>query len=793
MPAPPLATATYQRGGSTTVPFQPQDEVLYFEAGSAAQLMFAVDGADLLVGLGTADFRLVGVAPDALIASSLAFADDSQFRPGDAGPNFLFGAFGNDYLSGGAGADTLQGEAADDLLLGGSGNDLLEGGTGNDTLDGGSGQDTLDGGDGDDLYRIDSLTSFVQDSGGADSAVVSVSHAKLPGFIEQVSYTGGAQPLPYWIDALLPDGAAGLRYVTLLGGQRTMAFSFPQALPAYNTSADDARQYLGFNAAQQDFARQALAAIAQVIHLQFTETGTATAANTIAFGNNQQSGSLAYTYYPDTAFTGSDVFLDRGTPGNLAPDAHGAEALTLIHELGHALGLDHPFSGGGDAPHLGALEDDTAWTVMSYNEHPAQYRLAYSPLDIAALQYLYGPSPASRAGNDTYVLDATAPNFLWDGAGIDTLDASAQALPLHLSLEPGDWSFIGSQAARITAPGQVTVNFGTVIEHLRGGSGDDALTGNASANHIQGGAGQDTLRGAAGADTLDGGQGTDVADFEAAPAAVMAELWRGAALQDGQGGLDLLRGLEGLWGSAFDDVLAGSDASDDLLRGGTGADGLYGADGNDTLEGGSGHDTLAGGPGTDTADYRSAPAGVVAELWRGRAASDGWSGQDDLWNLENIEGSAFADLLAGTVGPNLLRGGNGADRLYGGLGDDSLAGGAGADTLVGGAGQDLFLLDTMPGTGQADLLADFAVADDTIVLSRDVFAAFGGSGSPASGQLRAGPGVSAAADADDFLLYDSSTGVLSYDADGQGSAAAPVVVAVIGVGVALSVLDFVMG
>jgi Ca2+-binding RTX toxin-like protein len=785
-----MASFTYQPGGSTLLPFRPLDEVLGFDAGSAAQLVFVPAGADLLVGLGTADFRLVGVEFGGLIATSLSFADGSQFRPGDAGANFLFGATGNDYLAGGDGADTLEGEGGDDLLLAGPGNDWLEGGGGNDTLAGGSGLDTLDGGDGDDLYRIDSRTTVLHDSGGLDSALVSASHAKLPGFIEQVSYTAGARPLPYWIDALLPDAAAGLRFVTLLGGQRSMAYTFPQSLPAYNTSPDDARQYLPFNSAQQDFARQALAAIAGTIDLAFTETGTAAAANTIAFGNNLQSGSLAYTYYPDSLFTGSDVFLDRGTPGNLAPDPDGAEALTLIHELGHALGLDHPFSGGGDAPHLGSVEDDTTWTVMSYNEHPAQYQLAYRPLDIAALHYLYGPSTAARSGHDVYTLDASGPNFLWDGGGTDTLDGSGQTQPLRLSLEPGEWSYIGSQAARITAPGQVTVNFGTVLEHLRGGSGDDALAGNAAANRIQAGPGHDTLQGAAGADTLDGGSGTDVADYRNAPAAVEAELWRGAALADGQGALDLLVDLEGLWGSAFHDVLAGSDTTHDRLQGGAGNDGLYGAGGNDTLEGGSGQDTLAGGPGEDTADYRQAPTSVVAELWRGWAGSDGWGGQDALWNLEHADGSAGDDLLAGTVGPNQLRGFGGADRLHGGLGDDSLAGGPGADTLFGGPGQDLFMFDTPTGSVDADLLADFSFTDDSIALDLVHFSALGATGSLSTGQLRAGPGTVAAADGDDYLLYNSSTGALYYDADGNGSAMAPVQFATLGAGPGLTAADF---
>src|SRR5205814_803477 len=110
-----------------------------------------------------------------------------------------------------------------------------------------------------------------------------------------------------------------------------------------------------------------------------------------------------------------------------------------------------------------------------------------SPLDIAALQYLYGPSKTARTGNDTYVVSSSGSNFIWDGSGIDVVDASAQVAPVTLYLEPGYWGFIGSKAATISAAGQVTVNFGSVIEDLVGGSGSDYLAGNSASNVIRGG------------------------------------------------------------------------------------------------------------------------------------------------------------------------------------------------------------------------------------------------------------------------------------------------------------------
>ena len=106
----------------------------------------------------------------------------------------------------------------------------------------------------------------------------------------------------------------------------------------------------------------------------------------------------------------------------------------------------------------------------------------------------------ASAGDDSYSLSSTSCNFVWDGAGVDTLDASSQSQPVTLYLEPGDWGYIGSKAATITEAAQVTVNFGTIVENLTGGSGNDFLCGNSANNSIKGNAGDDTLNGGEGID-----------------------------------------------------------------------------------------------------------------------------------------------------------------------------------------------------------------------------------------------------------------------------------------------------
>jgi Ca2+-binding RTX toxin-like protein len=147
---------------------------------------------------------------------------------------------------------------------------------------------------------------------------------------------------------------------------------------------------------------------------------------------------------------------------------------------------------------------------MSYNDSSAEYYLRFSVLDIAALQYLYGPSKTARTANDTYSISTTGTNFIWDGAGADTITAAACNQGCTIYLTPGYWGYVGSsKAAYITGPGQITVNFGTTIENLIGSGYADTLVGNEVGNSISGGSGNDTIEGGGGNDTIMGSQGDD--------------------------------------------------------------------------------------------------------------------------------------------------------------------------------------------------------------------------------------------------------------------------------------------
>ena len=142
-----------------------------------------------------------------------------------------------------------------------------------------------------------------------------------------------------------------------------------------------------------------------------------------------------------------------------------------------------------------------------------------------------------------------------------------------------------------------------------------------------------------------------------------------------------------LIGNDGNDTLKGGGGGD-WLDGGNGSDLIFAGDGDDTLGGGIGADYLDGGAGTDTARYSWSFGGVHVDL-AANLATGGDAEGDSLVNIENLQGSAFADILQGTDTANVLKGGGGDDRLEGRGGADILITGSGNDVLDGGAGRDV--------------------------------------------------------------------------------------------------------
>ena len=179
---------------------------------------------------------------------------------------------------------------------------------------------------------------------------------------------------------------------------------------------------------------------------------------------------------------------------------------------------------------------------------------------------------------------------------------------------------------------------------------------------------------------------------------------------------------------------------------------------------------VSDGRESDVQTIRVTVSNLTNEILRGTSAGD------------TILGDDGADQLFGLGGTDLISGGRGNDRLYGGLGDDRLSGssgndklygGEGVDALTGGSGRDFFVFDVTPMAGNADLIRDFSQAQrDKIVLSMADFTGFTQTGAITADQFHAAAGATTAQDAEDRLIYNTSTGALYYDADGAGGTAA---------------------
>jgi len=182
----------------------------------------------------------------------------------------------------------------------------------------------------------------------------------------------------------------------------------------------------------------------------------------------------------------------------------------------------------------------------------------------------------------------------------------------------------------------------------------------------------------------------------------------------GLGGNDVIRGFGGadrLFGDRPPDSFSGpvGNPGNDTIFGGRGADRIFGDAGNDLLDGGPGADHLDGGPGIDTATYVASAAGVTVSLLTG-SGSGGEAAGDTLVDVENLIGSAFADVLSGNDAANQFEGGGGNDTFIGGRGNDTIFGGDGNDLNIwnngdgsdffdGGAGSDTQQVNGAPNAG----------------------------------------------------------------------------------------------
>jgi Ca2+-binding RTX toxin-like protein len=330
------------------------------------------------------------------------------------------------------------------------------------------------------------------------------------------------------------------------------------------------------------------------------------------------------------------------------------------------------------------------------------------------------------------------------------------------------------------------------VATLQGTAGNDSLTGTEGNDSISGLAGNDTLNGLGGDDTLDGGAGVD--NLNGGLGNDTYIVTAGDVLIDA-GGIDtVLTDANWSLGDEFENATAtgtgpveltgNNDAN--VLIGNSGNNFFNPRGGNDTIQAGGGNDWITlggggvpsygtkvidGGAGTDTLDFGGfSKSAITVDLAAGTLSGggEGGAGSATLMSIERVIGGGFNDRLSGSAA---------AESLEGGAGNDTLSGSSDHDTLAGGLGQDMFVFAVTPSDGNTDLVTDFASATDKLAFDNAAFTALGpdGSFSAGDGRFAAGAGFTSGRDADDRLIYDTSSGSLYYDADGSGTGAAQLV------------------
>jgi serralysin len=155
---------------------------------------------------------------------------------------------------------------------------------------------------------------------------------------------------------------------------------------------------------------------------------------------------------------------------------------------------------------------------------------------------------------------------------------------------------------------------------------------------------------------------------------------------------------------------------------------------------------------------------VTVGLWNTAAQWTGAAGGlDTITNVENLTGSSLADTLSGNDSNNVIDGGSGNDVIKSGFGND---------TLTGGNGNDIFVFNTgLNSSSNIDTITDFIFGADSIHLENSIFTTLTVAGTlSVSNFVTNTNGI--AQDGNDYILYNTTTGALSYDADGNGAGAA---------------------
>ena len=342
----------------------------------------------------------------------------------------------------------------------------------------------------------------------------------------------------------------------------SVGFTFPSSMPSFHGDEFETSDRWRSLTAEEQSSFVALVQIQnQYISTDLIQYEGSASVQVVAV--RQQENVEAFAYFPGPKI-GGDIFLNRDGGENYY-SVGGYGVFTMAHELGHAMGLDHTFEGIELDPefentyysamsytNLGSYKVEAVDTGTDYSVYTVDaFRSELGIIDVAALQVMYGADLTTNLGDTVYVYDEQTRAFtdasgyyhtIWDAGGVDTLDLSEATYASTVDLNDYTLSSVSERTFReeavdvadeagLGSPSEIAfiqdfieelgeeaflntsnlgIAYGTVIENVITGFGNDSVTDNEVDNQIYTGAGEDMIYlGAGGNDYVDGGDGLD--------------------------------------------------------------------------------------------------------------------------------------------------------------------------------------------------------------------------------------------------------------------------------------------
>ncbi len=703
--------------GNDTYTVDNAGDVIVETAGQGTDMVRASTNFALTAGANVENLRTT--SDTGLAAINLTGSSSVNTITGNAGANILDGG-----ASGGDGVtDTLNGLLGNDTYVLGSGSDIVNDTGGNDTITSSITRTLASYATIENLRLTGSSAANATGNALANTLVGNSAANVITGGGGNDTMTGGAGNDTFVWDANGNDIIADFRNTYLsvaLNGSNVVS-------PTASTAT--ASGSLAMNLAQN---RLSLSLVSSGLDWNTTSTAS-NKVTAFAFyqGASGANGALTHDVLADTA-TYKTITPSTGAVRDTWTTANGLTSAlaTSILAGGHYLEVDTtqynaPGAIRGQITAIAGSADTISVAGLNIGDFETIQELAVNSGTSVRLVRNTNSVQSSVTLNLTQEADLAASHFVFQtGATNDTLNGTA-----------------GN-------------------DDLFGAAGDDVLTGGAGVDRLFGEAGNDTLDGGTGNDRMFGGLGNDTFKVDAL----------GDYIND-TGGTDTI--LASINYAINTTALAGIENLGTTNAAGTAglvlvgnglANTITGNAGNNTIDGLGGADLMVGGAGNDVyfvdnlADAITDAAGLGTDTVKARISYTLGAG-DSIEVLTTAAPLGAINLTGNALDQKVI--GNGSN--------NTINGGAGNDVLTGGSGNDNFLFNTaLNATTNKDSITDFNPAYDTIQLDNAIFSTI-----PA-GTLQAAKFYigTAAHDADDRIIYNKTTGALSYDADGNGAGAA---------------------